>query len=55
MDKDHTFYAGGDCLLGKIMNSMNNGTEIIMHGNQDSCREVNIDKAKVYDGCIKQA
>jgi len=38
-----------------IMNTMNNGAEIIMHGNEDSCLEVNTDKAKIYENGMKQA
>jgi hypothetical protein len=38
-----------------IMNTMDNGAEIIMRGNEDSGLEVNADKAKVYENGMKQA
>lgn len=55
MDWNPTFYAGGDRLLGMIMNTMNNGAEIIMQGNDDSGLEVKSDKTKVYENGMKQA
>ena len=37
------------------MNTMNNGAEIIMQGNDDSGLEVKSDKTKVYENGMKQA
>jgi len=38
-----------------IVNTKNNGAEIIMHWNEDSGLEINTEKAEAYENGIKQA